>query len=141
MFLFCLGEKLSQEDEHVGYLSFSYLINLIQNGNARKDKTSRKHLSSSIPGSHQACDAPAERCVESLCGRDEDTELLQAASPRPGQTQCQMHKAMASPQGLGHNEHVALQYHFLFKALHPQCFWLAPNCMLVWGFLLKNVGK
>lgn len=56
--------------------------------------------------------------------QDEDTGLRQAASPRPGQTQLQLCKATACPWGLDHNKHVALQYHSLFKALHPQHFWL-----------------
>lgn len=108
------------------YDIFTFLIkiNLIQNEIAKRDRTSRRHLSSSIHGSHEARNAPAEQCMESLWLQDEDTELRQAASPRPGQTQLQLRKAMACPWGLDHNKHVALRYHSLFKALHPQHFWL-----------------
>lgn len=60
----------------------------------------------------------------SLGGQDEDTGLLRAASPRPGQTQLHVCKATASPCCLDHNEHFALQCHSLFRACLPQHFWL-----------------
>lgn len=90
---------------------FLIKINLTQNGNAKEDKTYRKFVQQ-----HPRV-TPSLRCSHKsdacrVCGAGADTGLLQAASP--GQTQLQMHKAVASPRGSDHTQHVALQYHSLF---------------------------
>lgn len=132
--LLCPGEKLQD------IFPFLIRIDLTQNGNAKKDKASRTHLSTSIPASHQACDAPAVPRVESLWGRDGDTGLLQTASPCPGQTQLQMHTAVALRLRSHRASCFAVSVPFL-KPSTPGVSGFTPDRGLVWVFLLKNVGK